>query len=73
MVLKLCYLQTNFFHSIDEYSGLHYVTFTADRFPVSVHAAVRFGSCWSYGSDLLRFMSVRFVWFDSVRRDTESW
>lgn len=72
MVLKLCYLQTNFFHSIDEYN-LNYVTFTADRFPVSVHAAVRFGSCWSYGSDLLRFMSVRFVRFDSVRRDTESW
>ena len=66
MVLKLCYLQTNFFHSIDEYSGLHYVTFTADRFPVSVHAAVRFGS------DLLRFMSVRFVRFDWVRGDTES-
>ena len=34
--------------------------------------SVRIGSCWSYGSDLLRFMSVRFVRFDWVRGDAES-
>ena len=49
--------------------SLDYLAFLADRFPVSVHAAVRFGSCWSYGLGPLRFMSVRFVRFDSVCGD----
>ena len=37
---------------------------------LQIGSPVRFGSCWSYGSDLLRFMSVRFVRFDSVHADT---
>ena len=78
MVPILCYPQTKscqnivvfiYFNSHLPYAN--YAIFTADRFPSSVPFAVRFGSCWYYGSDLLRFMSVRFVRFDSVHGDTE--
>ena len=77
MVPILCYPQTKscqnivvfiYFNSHLPYAN--YAIFTADRFPGSVPFAVRFGSCWYYGSDLLRFMSVRFVRFDSVHGDT---
>ena len=79
MVPILCYPQTKscqnivvfiYFNSHLPYAN--YAIFTADRFPGSVPFAVRFGSCWYYGSDLLRFMSVRFVRFDSVHGDTEN-
>ena len=78
MVPILCYPQTKSCQNIVVFiyfnSHLPYANdaiFTADRFPGSVPFAVRFGSCWYYGSDLLRFMSVRFVRFDSVHGDTE--
>ena len=46
------------------------MTCTADRFPVSVHAAVRFASVRvGFTIRWLRFVSVGFVRFDSNRTD----